>query len=213
MVRGRTKPSRVACGIGVACNCVMVISLLSSHNTSGLVLPAIFLLCGLLTLVLSLKYGVSGFSRTDIIASVVSIIAIVSWLVLGANAAVIGVNTAQITALIATFNKLRKNPGTEDLVSWGMGGTASLLSLFAILLGTAPGTSLSIAAIALPVRCVLSCAVILALALFQHHSAQTAQAAPRIAVHHHSPLAWLQVAGRHGLHAFGRGHHDFDLVA
>jgi len=196
MLQGHTKPSRVACAIGVVCNLVMVISLLKSGNTGGVALPAIFLVSGVVVFALSIKYGISKITRTDIIAASVAALAIAAYLVFGANAAVIGTNTAQVTALIATFNKLRSNPGTEDLTSWSMGGVAAFLSLAAIVNSGAD----SFAALAVPVRCVLSCVLILGLAIVQRRAQQSET--PRV---HHLHFQHL--------HFRLARHHDFAIAA
>jgi len=197
-IKGRTKPSRIACAISLCCNVLMVVSLTTTGNSSGLVLPAVFTVTGLLSLVLAIKYGISGFTRTDIIAGLAAAVAITAWLVLGANAAVIGTNTAQVTALIATFNKLRKNPGTEDLLSWSIGGMAALCSLGAVVFAGTTGAGLSLASLIMPTRCVLSCLVILGLAFMQHR-ANVQNRAPQVAHVSHFP--------------FAKQHHNFDLAA
>lgn len=191
MLKGNTKPSRVACGIGVVCNLVMVVSLLRSGDVGGLVLPAIFLVSGLGIFGLSLKYGICKITRTDVIAASVAALAVAAYVIFGTNAAVIGTNTAQVTALVATFNKLRSNPGTEDLTAWSMGGVAAFLSLGSIVSSGAD----SFAALAVPVRCVLSCLLILGLAYAQRRAQNPAPAR----VHH--------------LHFHISRHHDFAIAA
>jgi len=193
MLKGHTKPSRVACGISVVCNLLMVLSLLQSGEAGGIVLPAIFLVSGIGVFAMSIKYGISKITRTDIIAASVAALAVAAWLIFGTNAAVIGTNTAQVTALIATFNKLRSNPGTEDLTAWSMGGVAAFLSLAGILNAGAD----SFAALAVPVRCVLSCLLILGLALAQRRAQQ-----PATTHVHHLPFHFRLAR-----------HHDFAIAA
>jgi len=193
-IQGRTKPSRVACGIGVVCNICLVSSMLLSGNTNGLVLPMVFLVTGLATLGLSIKYGIGGLSKMDILAGSVAALAIAAWLLMGPNGAIIGTNTAQATALFATFNKLRKNPGTEDLVSWAIGGTAALVSLVAVPVSGV----VTMSTLVLPVRCVLSCIAILTLAFFQYRAAH-----PQVAREIHLPNLHIP---------FVKAHH-FDLAA
>ena len=201
-IQGRTKPSRVACGIGVVCNICLVSSMVVSGNTNGLVLPVVFLITGLATLALSIKYGIGGLTRMDVIAGSVAALAIAAWLFLGAEGAVIGTNTAQATALVATFNKLRKNPGTEDLVSWSIGGTAALISLIAVPLSGA----VTMSALILPARCVLSCIAILTLAFVQHRSTR-----PQTVLARTMHLPALHMPNLHM--PFARAHHNFDLAA
>jgi len=191
MLKGNTKPSRVACGIGVVCNLVTVISLVKSGELSGVVLPLIFLVSGLAIFALSIKYGICKVTRTDIVAASVAVLAVAAFIIFGTNAAVIGTNAAQTTALVATFNKLRSNPGTEDLTAWSMGGVAAFLSLTAILNNGAD----SFAALAVPVRCVLSCLLILGLAMAQRRAQRPA---PERVHHLHFRLA---------------RHHDFAIAA
>lgn len=206
MLHGYTKPSRIACAISLACNLLLILSLVTSGNTSGLVLPAVFAVSGTIVFVLSIKHGVSGVTATDIVAAAIAAIAITAWLVLGTNAAVIGTNTAQVTALIATFNKLRKNPGTEDIIAWVMGGGAALLSLIAVLISGQ--AALTLASLALPIRCVLSCVVILALTYVQSHANRQP-----VAIGHHSIRESAAIAWSHIQHLqFAKAHH-FGLAA
>jgi len=182
------------------CNILLVSSLLSHGFSTSAVLPIVFLLTGAITLVLSFKYGISAITPTDLIAAGVAGLAIAGWLIAGSNAAVIGTNVAQFTALIATFNKLRQNPGTEDVVSWSMGGSAALLSLIAVLVSSPAGSALNVYSLVLPVRCVFSCIAILTLAYVQYRAVSPA---PK---HHSLALASLQTA-------VAKAHHHFDLAA
>jgi len=199
MLRGETKPSRVACAISLACNVLLIVSLVSSGEVGGLLLPAVFALTGGATFVLALKYGISAVTRTDVIAGGIAALAIAAWLVLGTNAAVIGTNIAQVTALMATCSKLRKHPGTENLTSWSMGGVAALLTGIGVLVtASQTGAGISLAEIVMPVRCVLSCLVVLTLCHFQ----RTAQQPVRTAWHLTVPqVAHLHLASHKGQYA------------
>jgi len=107
--------------------------MLATGARVGAVMPSAFVLTNIITLVLAIKYGHSQFTKSDLITASIAGAAIGAWLIFGARVALIAVAIATITSLLAVINKLRRFPGTEDLLSWGMVALATACSLAAIL--------------------------------------------------------------------------------
>jgi len=94
----------------------------------------VFVLTNIITLVLAIKYGHTQFTKSDVLSGAIAGVAIAAWLLLGARVALVAVALATTTSLAAVLAKLRRHPGSEDVLSWVMVVVAMTFSLGAILL-------------------------------------------------------------------------------
>ncbi len=83
--------------------------------------------------ILSLKYGVQIWYRSDTVCIVIAIFAIILWKTTGNPVlAIIAGLTADGIAICPILIKIKKNPYTENLFSWIIGLTASISNIFAV---------------------------------------------------------------------------------
>jgi len=132
-IRGETKPSRVASAISLASNLVIVASMVAAKAGAGLVLPLVFIVTGTITMVLAIKYGHTEITKNDIRNGAVALLALVAYLVFGSEVGLIAMPIAQAAASLTIFTKLRRNPGTEDRVSWTILFIAGVLSVGSVV--------------------------------------------------------------------------------
>lgn len=163
ILRGITRPSRIATSIWTASNAITVASVYATGARAALVLPLAFTIANLTVALLSIKYGVREFTKNDLVNGLLAFCGLIAWVVLGPRATVAAMAIAQITGAIAVLGKLRKHPGTEDRAAWAIAAIASALSIGAIV---AEG-NVDLAVIAVPALSGLGCLAVLALAAAQ----------------------------------------------
>lgn len=163
ILRGVTKPSRVANSIWLGSNIVTVASIYATGARAALVLPLAFTLTNLTSTLLSIKHGAKGFSHSDLINAVVAFAALAAWVAMGPRAAVLAMAIAQVTGCVAVVDKLRRQPGTEDRWAWALAGCASIFSVAAII---AEG-HVDLAVVAIPVLSGLGFWAVWAMATWQ----------------------------------------------
>ncbi len=133
ILRGVTRPSRMASSIWVASNLITVASIAATGARAALVLPLAFTLTNLSTALLSIRYGISGLTRRDVLNGTVALAALTAWVLLGPRAAVIAMVVAQAAACLSVLDKLWRHPGTEDVLAWLLAGFASAFSVAAVI--------------------------------------------------------------------------------
>jgi len=166
ILRGITKPSRVANGIWLASNVITVASMWATGARAAVALPIAFTLTNAISLTLSITHGAPGLSRTDMVNGLVAVAALAAWVVLGPRAAVISMAFAQITANLAVVSKARRLPRTEDRLAWALAGFAGLASIAAII---AEGR-IDVAVLSVPMLSTLGCIVIVGLSTAQERA-------------------------------------------
>ena len=132
-VRHKTKPERAAWLIFTVLGIIALVSQWSLGANWSLVFTALDTLGSVITFVLSIWYGVGGFTPLDRLALIIAgagvIIAIV------AKAPIIalsGVILADISGTLLTVRKAYLQPETETTISWVLVGTAAIFGLLAV---------------------------------------------------------------------------------
>jgi hypothetical protein len=129
----KTKPSRSAYAIWLVIDTVTVASYIASGATDTI---WTFLGFGLTTFIifgLSLKYGMGGFNKLDIICMVIALFAIIIWLTTkDASLALYASLSAKLIGYIPIVKKSYLYPCTENNLAWNMAAFASLLNIVAI---------------------------------------------------------------------------------
>jgi hypothetical protein len=131
ILRGKTKPERASWFIWSALGLIALFSQLAKGASDSLWLTAVQTLGVSIIFLLSLKYGVGGLVKKDIIALVVAAAGVLLWYFTQEAAfalfIVIGVDTVG-TAL--TVHKTYHDPESETFITWLL---ASISGLFAAL--------------------------------------------------------------------------------
>lgn len=133
IVRGETKPQRMAWVIFTTLGTISFFGQLAEGATASLWFPLILMVQGYVILGLSLKYGVGGANTIDKISLVLSLaIFVVWWLTNSAALAIIfavSINTiGKVLVAIKTYHK----PYSEYLPTWILATIASVLTAISV---------------------------------------------------------------------------------
>lgn len=130
---GKTKPERASWFIWLALGGIAFASQFSKGATDSLWFVGASTIAVLAIAMLSLKYGVGGFTRRDIGALTVAFIGLVIWYFTdeAAFALLIVVAVDSIGSAL-TFIKAYREPETETISAWFAAGTAGLFAMFSV---------------------------------------------------------------------------------
>ena len=144
ILRGDTKPSRVACIIWLMMDLVTFAGLVTVGFSGAAWLTLAFICTQLVIIGLLPKYGVGGRSKYDLICFAVGIIAVIGWIIIylrfanavyGAIFAVILTTTAVAVANVNMLRKLVRMPLSEDILAWSLTALAAALTIATLILG------------------------------------------------------------------------------
>ena len=147
ILRGITKPSRVAVIIWVLMDSVVFAGLIAVGWSGAAVLRLGFILTQIVVACLLPKYGVGGKSKFDLICFGIGIVAVIGWLVLhqvfsharyGAIFAVLLTTGALAIGNANLILKLLKYPLSEDITAWALTLVAALLTVATLVLAHSP---------------------------------------------------------------------------
>lgn len=130
---GTTRPSRASYAIWSVIQTVSAVSYIASGATDTKWTPIVLAITALIIFGISLKYGMGGFNKFDIVCLVIATIAILLW-VTTSNPA-LAVYTSLLAGSIAYLPTIKKAyllPNTENTLSWTLFSIAILLNVFAL---------------------------------------------------------------------------------
>ncbi len=133
ILRHEAKPHRTTRFVLLIITLLTAASLFAQHNTVAVWLASVSALQSILIFLLSLKYGMGGWAKSDILCLAVAVTGIVLWqatdnALLALYFAILADFTGMIPALIKTF----RYPETEIWSFYALDVGASLLNLAAI---------------------------------------------------------------------------------
>ena len=133
ILRGTTKPSRATWFILSFISIVLFWSYSSVGASSTLWVALANAVASAVIALLSIKYGVGGTSRLDILCFIGSIFSVALWWYLDAPIIALSMNIAMdFFALLPTIKKVYMRPYLEDRFAWLLTTIGSILNLFAI---------------------------------------------------------------------------------
>lgn len=133
ILRGHTKPERTSYLIWLIVDVVGVLSYIYAGATTTIWTGIVFCLTALLIFILSLKYGVGGFSKFDIGCFLLALVGIGVWIVSkDAILALYFITLVNFIGYLPTIKKVYFLPKTENTLSWTLAALASTLNLFAL---------------------------------------------------------------------------------
>jgi len=144
ILRGETKPSRVACLIWLMMDCVTFAGLVAVGFSGAAWLTLVFIVTQLVVIGLLPKYGVGGKSRFDLVCFGIGIFAIIGWVIIqhyfGAAryGAIFAVMLTTISVAVANVNMLRKLtriPLSEDILAWALTAVAGAITISTLIIG------------------------------------------------------------------------------
>lgn len=131
--RYKTKPHRSSFAIWSLVGIVTIASYIAGGAHTAIWVGLVYAFFGTVVFLLSLKYGVGGFSKLDIACMLGAVFGIVLWISTKDPKTALYTGIAvEVLGQIPTWRKSYLQPDTEDTFSWGMDSFAALLNLFAI---------------------------------------------------------------------------------
>ena len=132
-LRGKTKPERASWFIWATLGAIAFFSQLAKGATDSLWLSGLGTFYSILIFLLSVRYGVGGFTKRDIVALCVAGIGLLLWSVTKEPAvALLLVIIVDAAGAYVTIVKSYENPESETLITWFLDGTAGLLSALSV---------------------------------------------------------------------------------
>ena len=133
ILKGEAKPHRTTRGIALLITALATVSLLAKGSTVAIWLSGIFTLGSAVIFLFTLKFGMGGWAKTDILCLIVSLVGILFWKMTanplyGLCASVVADFVGEIPMLIKTY----RYPETEVWSFYLIDVFAALLSLLAL---------------------------------------------------------------------------------
>lgn len=132
ILQKKTKPHRTTRIVLLIINGLAFASLFTQQNQTAIWLPGISFIMSIVIFFLTLKYGMGGWKKTDIICLCIALFGVVIWRITNNPLlALFSAVLADFTGYIPTLIKTYYHPETEYWGFFALGGLASLLNLFA----------------------------------------------------------------------------------
>lgn len=133
ILRGHTKPERMTYFIWFAVDAIAISSYIAVGARSTIWVGLVYVCTGLTIFLLSLKYGMGGFSKLDIICLLLAVSGVAIWLTTNNALLALCFSTfASKAGYLPTIKKAYFSPETENTFSWTMCACTSLLNIFAL---------------------------------------------------------------------------------
>ncbi len=132
-VKKKTKPHRVTWGVFFLLNIIFLANQLAAGATSSIWLVVAFAISTFTVFILSLRFGVGGTTKLDILVLLGAISGVIVWQLLDSPAPSIIANLiVAAVASIPTYKKAWTHPQTETTISYAVGAIAAILSAVSI---------------------------------------------------------------------------------
>jgi len=129
----KTKPQRTAFFIWSVLGAIAFFSQLAKGASSSLWLPGVETFVVTVIFILSIKYGVGGFSKKDYIALTIAALGLIAWyFTKEAAIALYIVIIIDLTGTYLAVDKAYQDPGSETLITWITAAIAGMLATFAV---------------------------------------------------------------------------------
>lgn len=131
--RGHTKPERMSYFIWFIVDALTITSYIAIGATTTIWVGLVYVFTGLAIFLLSLKYGMGGFSKLDIFCLFLALIGLSLWVI--TSSALLAMCFALFAAKIGYLPTIKKAyffPETENTLSWTMCAGSSILNIFAL---------------------------------------------------------------------------------
>ncbi len=133
ILKGKAKPHRTTRFVLVIITALATAALFAEKSTVAIWIPTIFTVGSVVIFLLSIKYGMGGSSKTDILCLLVALAGIVFWKITsnplyGLYASIGADFVGQIPMLLKTY----RYPETEAWPFYGIDVVAAMLSLIAL---------------------------------------------------------------------------------
>ncbi|HYF96809.1 MAG TPA: hypothetical protein VD947_02085 [Patescibacteria group bacterium] len=131
--RGHTKPERMTYFIWFIVDALTISSYIAMGAKTTIWVGLVYVATGFIIFLLSLKYGMGGFSKLDVFCLLLALIGMLIWAT--TDNALIALCFAMLAAKIGYLPTIKKAyffPETENTLSWTLCSFSSILNLFAL---------------------------------------------------------------------------------
>ncbi|PIR40356.1 MAG: hypothetical protein COV33_00150 [Candidatus Zambryskibacteria bacterium CG10_big_fil_rev_8_21_14_0_10_34_34] len=133
ILKGKTKPSRATWFIWAFIGIILAISYRASGAEDTIWVAVSEAIAPTIIALLTIKYGVGGTEKIDIIAFIGALISLILWWIFGTPVVALVTNLAiDFFAAIPTIKKSWHKPDEEDRFAWTLTQIGNLSNLFAI---------------------------------------------------------------------------------
>jgi hypothetical protein len=133
ILAGQTKPNRASFGIWTVVSTVTLLSYFASGARDTIWFLAAYTIGQYIVFGLSIKRGIGGFSRLDIVCILGTAIALLLWAVTKSPVATLYISlTIEMIGFIPTIKKAYHLPQTENALGWYIGTAGAVVNLLAI---------------------------------------------------------------------------------
>lgn len=184
ILRGHTKPERMTYSIWFVVEALTVLSYIAVGARTTIWVGLAYILTALTVLLLSIKHGMGGWSKLDVICLLLSVAGIAIWVTTSSALLALCFNVfAGKVGYLPTIKKAYFYPETENTLSWVMTSCTGILNVFAL-------TTLAPSIAILPITQAIFPAIVAYLLLFPvaHHKLMTRRRARLHAVLTHPLL-------------------------
>lgn len=132
-LNGHTKPERMTYFIFLVVDTLTIASYIAIGARSTIWVGLAYVLTGLTIFLLSLKYGMGGFSKLDIMCLLFALAGVVVWAMTDSALSALCLSIfATKVGYLPTIKKAYFYPETENTLSWTMTAFTSMLNIFAL---------------------------------------------------------------------------------
>ncbi len=133
ILKGEAKPHRTTRFVVLLIELLTVATLYAQGNTTAIYLSGIYTICSLVLFALSIKYGMGGWEKSDLVCLAIAVLGIVMWKLtnnplLGLCFSIAADFAGCVPALIKTY----RYPETEVWTFYGIGLLAIVFNMMAI---------------------------------------------------------------------------------
>lgn len=133
ILKHKTKPERATWFIWSVLGTIAFFSQLSLHGGWSLLFVGFDGLGSIVVFLLSLKYGVGGWTRLDKAALVIAALGVaISFVAHSPTIALCGVVLADVSGVVLTIRKTFLDPSSETTITWFFIGTSALLGALSV---------------------------------------------------------------------------------
>lgn len=130
--KGKTKPNRITWWIWTLLGLLLYFSYKEAGAKETLWVPLIYIIAPLITAILSIKYGVGGWTHFDIFCLIGSLLSTLLWAISGSPIiALILFLIIDLFGALPTIKKAYSNPEQENKLAWFLMCLANVVNLFA----------------------------------------------------------------------------------
>ena len=133
ILKGKTKPARATWFIWIVVTLMLLVSYYKVGGGYAIWVSVAYLVTTIITAILSIKYGLGGWTRLDKICIAGCAASLGLWFVSGsAEVALFATLAVDVAGAIPTIASARKNPEHENSSAWLIAVCANTFNLFAV---------------------------------------------------------------------------------